>query len=241
MMTSKYLSGFNSSLIKGVILDVDGTLIDSNHAHADSWYRALRGHGFQVSFDKIRSLIGMGSDNFLPAAIGIESEGQLAKEIAKQKGSFFKSDYLPKLKPFPKVPELLERMRSEGLRLVVGSSSEPDELEALLTLAGVSNYVEAQISSGDVENSKPNPDIVHAALDRLQLAPNEVILIGDTPYDIEAASKADVQVIAFRCGGWNDSDLEGALAIFNSPSDLLTNYQTSPLNVQEYNVDEDSD
>jgi len=232
MVTSKSLSGFNPTSIKGIILDVDGTLIDSNHAHADSWYRALRGHGFQVSFDKIRTLIGMGSDNFLPAAVGIENDSPLAKEIAKQKGDFFKSDYLSTLKPFPNVPELLERMRSDGLRLVVGSSSEPDELESLVEIAGATQYLETQISFGDVENSKPNPDIVHTALNKLQLNANEVILIGDTPYDIEAASKAGVRTIALRCGGWNDSDLEGALAIYNSPADLLANYQTSPLSVQ---------
>lgn len=221
----------NSSSVQGVILDVDGTLIDSNHAHADSWYRALREHGFQVSFDKIRSLIGMGKDNFLPSAVGIENDSSVAEEVAKQKGEFFKREYLPTLKAFPQVPELLERMKSEGLRLVVGSSSEPDELKALLTIAGATNYLEEQVSSGDVENSKPHPDIVHVALDRLHLAPNEVIMIGDTPYDIEAASKAGVRTIAFRCGGWADHDLQGALAIFNSPSDLLANYQISPLHI----------
>jgi HAD superfamily hydrolase (TIGR01509 family) len=232
MVSSKNVSGLHSSSIKGIILDVDGTLIDSNHAHADSWYRALRGHGFQVSFDKIRSLVGMGSDNFLPAAVGIQNDSSIAQDVAKQKGEFFKSEYLATLKPFPQVPELLERMKSEGLRLVVGSSSEPDELETLLAIAGATDYLEGQVSAGDVENSKPNSDIVHIALDKLHLAPNEVIMIGDTPYDIEAASKAGVQAIAFRCGGWKDQDLEGALAIFNSPADLLVNYQNSPLHFQ---------
>lgn len=219
----------NSGSIKGIILDVDGTLIDSNHAHVDSWYRALRGHGFNISFDKIRSLIGMGGDNFLPAAVGIEKDSSIGEEIAQQKSMFFEQDYLGKLMPFPKVPELLEHMKAEGLQLVVGSSSEPEELERLLNIAGATQYLESQISSGDVENSKPNPDIVHAALDKLGLAANEVIMIGDTPYDIEAALKAGVQTIALRCGGWNDNDLKGAIAIYNSPADLLENYQTSPL------------
>ena len=229
MVVNENSVAVNSGSIKGIILDMDGTLIDSNHAHVDSWYRALRGHGFNVSFDKIRSLIGMGGDNFLPAAVEIEKDSSIGEEIARQKSVFFEQDYLGKLMPFPRVPELLEHMRSEGLRLVVGSSSEPEELERLLDIAGATDYLEGQISSGDVENSKPDPDIVHAALDKLALAPNEVIMIGDTPYDIEAALKAGLKTIALRCGGWNDQDLKGAIAIYNSPADLLENYQTSPL------------
>jgi len=232
MVSHQTVTSLDRNSIQGVILDVDGTLIDSNDAHAEAWYKILQKHHIDVSYEKIRSLIGMGGDNFLPAAAGIEKDSSQGKQIAKERGELFKSNYLSTLNPFPKVTELLEQMKAQGLRLVAGSSSEPEELEALLKIAGANSYLEEQTSAGDADRSKPDPDIIHVALEKLQLKPNQVILIGDTPYDIEAASKADVRTIAFRCGGWKDSDLKGAVAIYDDPADLLANYQTSPLSVQ---------
>lgn len=220
--------------IRGVILDVDGTLVDSNDQHAKAWYETLHAHHINTSYEKIRSLIGMGGDNFLPTAAGIEKDSALGKQIAEERSRLFKRDYLPTLKPFPNVTDLLTRMKSDDLHLAVGSSSEQDELKELLKIAGAAPYLEAQVSSGDVEQSKPDPDIVHTALNKLGLKPNEVVLIGDTPYDIEAALKAGVHTIAFQCGGWSAKDLKDAIAIYDSPADLLAHYQESPLSTKRY-------
>jgi HAD superfamily hydrolase (TIGR01509 family) len=215
--------------IRGVILDVDGTLVDSNDAHAHAWVDALAEHGIEVEFEKVRPLIGMGGDKLLPKVSGIEEETPEGKRIGERRGELFKERYLPKLKAFPSTRELLERMRDEGLKLVVASSAKEDELTPLLKVAGAADLVEEKTSSDDAENSKPDPDIVKAALDSSGLAPDEVVMLGDTPYDIESASRAGVRAIAVRSGGWKDADLSGAAAIYDGPADLLSHYESSPL------------
>jgi HAD superfamily hydrolase (TIGR01509 family) len=215
--------------IRGVILDVDGTLVDSNDAHANAWVEALAEHGRQVAFKKIRPLIGMGGDKLLPEAAGIEEDSDEGKKISEYRSEVFKKKYLPVLKPFPGVRELLERMRGEGLKLVVASSAKKDELKHLLEIAGAADLIEGKTSSSDAESSKPDPDIIQAALDDSGLPPGEVVMLGDTPYDIESAGRAGVKTIALRCGGWDDSKLTGAIAIYDGPRDLLARYDSSPL------------
>ena len=136
---------------------------------------------------------------------------------------------MPQLKAFPDTDRLLQHMRDNGLKLVVASSAEADELEALLDIAGATGLVEARTSSSDAENSKPDPDIVQVALDNLGYPAEEVVMLGDTPYDIEAAGKAGLDVIAVRCGGFSEQQLAGAIAIYDAPADLLARYDTSPL------------
>jgi len=217
-----------SRRIKGVILDVDGTLVDSNDAHAKAWLDVLRKQGFEITYGKVRRLIGMGGDHFLPAAVGIEKDSPQGKQIAKIRSEHFKQEYLRTLKPFSGVPELLARFEADGIHMVAGSSSEPNELETLLKIAGATEYLENQTSAEDVTHTKPDPDIVHVALEKLDLEPDETVLIGDTPYDIEAASQAGVRAVAFRCGGWDDAALTGAIAIYDDPADLLAHYDQSP-------------
>lgn len=213
---------------RSVILDIDGTLVDSNEAHVQAWVTALAEHGFDVPAEKIRRLIGMGGDNLLPAAIGVEKDSERGKPIAERHDELFK-ERLPTLKPFPRVRELLERMKADGLRLVVATSSEPDQMKALLDIAGVADLLEDAASKGDAESSKPEPDIVQAALDRLDLPAGEAVMLGDTPYDVEAAGKIGIGTIALRCGGFTDEDLGRAIAIYDDAADLLARYDTSPL------------
>lgn len=215
-------------MYSAVLLDIDGTLIDSNDAHASSWVEALAKHGHKVSPDKVRSLIGKGGDKLLPEVTGLDSKSALGKEITKTRKKIFTEDYLPKLKPFPKARALLERMKADGLELVVATSAEKELAEALLKLANVRDLVDEKTTSDDAENSKPDPDIVHAAVDSSDSEHRESIMIGDTPYDIEAAQKAGVRCIAFRCGGyWKDADLIEAVAIYDGPADLLAQYDRS--------------
>lgn len=214
---------------RAVILDVDGTLVDSNGAHVQVWVDALAENGIEVPVAKIRKLVGMGGDNLLPAAVGIDEESPRGKAIADRRGELFHSRYLHHVEPFPAVRPLLERMRDAGLRLAVASSSPAEEMKVLLDRAGVSGLLQDATSGSDAKRSKPDPDIVQAALDKLDLPPEEAIMLGDTPYDIEAAGKAGVGVIALRCGGFPDADLQGALAIYDDPADLLARFEESPL------------
>jgi beta-phosphoglucomutase-like phosphatase (HAD superfamily) len=185
----------------GVLLDVDGTLVDSNDVHAHAWVEALAEAGVSADFATVRRLIGKGGDKLLPEVAGIEADSTKGQAISKRRGEIFQKVYLPKLRPFPGTKELLARMKHEGLQLAVASSSKEDELDGLLCVCGADEFIKASTSSDDARNSKPDPDIVHAALNRLGHSPDRVILLGDTPYDVEASLKAGIRVVALRCGG----------------------------------------
>ena len=214
--------------VRGVILDVDGTLIDSNDAHAHAWTQALREAGINASLRNVRGLIGMGSDHLLPLAADVPADSARGKGIAARRKEIF-AQHLPSLHAFPMARELLQRMRTDGLKLIVASSAEKDELQQLLKLCGGDELIAHVTSSDDVDRSKPDPDVVRVALKMLAIPSTEVMMIGDTPYDVEAANLSHVEIIAFRCGGWSDVDLLGALAIYDDPADLLQNYARSPL------------
>lgn len=215
--------------LRGVIVDIDGTLINSNDAHARAWVEALGEADIHVSFADARRLIGMGGDNLLPALAGLSEDSAVGKRVSARRGEIFKQQHLPELRAFPKTRELLLRMRDVGLKLAVASSAEREELTPLLELAKVSDLVEGVTSSNDAQSSKPEPDIVQAALDKLGLEPEQTIMIGDTPYDIQAAAKAGIPTIAFRSGGRSDHDLAGAVAIYDGAADLLLHFNESPL------------
>ncbi len=213
----------------GVILDVDGTLVDSNHAHALAWQEALAQNGFDVPLEMITPLIGMGADKLLPAAVGLEAESEIGKQISKRRGKIFKSKYLPTITAFPRTQDLLKRMKTEGLKLAVASSAEKDELEPLLKVAGAEGLIEEKASSDDAENSKPDPDIINAALRLLGCPQEQVVMLADTQYDVEAAKKAGIPMIALRSGGRSDAQLKGALGIYDDSADLLKHFDQSPL------------
>ena len=214
---------------RGILLDMDGTLIDSNEAHARAWERAFAENGEPVPYDEIRRRIGMGGDNLLPAILGIEKESALGSRISERRSEIYRDEYLPGIRPFSGVRALLERMREAGLRLAIATSSPTEELEPALDIANIRDLLEKRTTADDADSSKPDPDILHAALDQLGLRPEEAVMLGDTPYDIAAAGSAGLDVIAFRSGGFSDEDLAGAMAIFDGPWDLLKRWEESPL------------
>ncbi|HVF99839.1 MAG TPA: HAD family hydrolase [Chloroflexia bacterium] len=215
--------------IKGVILDVDGTLVDSNDAHIRSWLEALSRHGYNCTYEEIRRLIGMGSDNLLPTAIDVEKDTPEGKRLSDTWSEVFERDYLPNIKAFPRTRDLLLALKARGLKLVVASSAQEDMLDKLLDIAGVKDLLEESTSADDAENSKPDPDIVEASLGKIGLRPSEVLMLGDTPYDIQAARKLGIGTIGLRCGGWDDKGLQGAVAVYDDPADLLARLDDSPL------------
>jgi HAD superfamily hydrolase (TIGR01509 family) len=215
--------------IKGVILDVDGTLVDSNDAHIRSWLEAMSRHGYNCTYEEIRRLIGMGSDNLLPTAIDVEKDTPEGKRLSETWSEVFEHDYLPNIKAFPRTRDLLLALKARGLKLVVASSAQEDMLDRLLDIAGAKDLLEESTSADDAENSKPAPDIVEASLHKIGLRPDEVLMLGDTPYDIQAASKLGIGTIGLRCGGWNDEGLKGAVAVYDDPADLLARLDDSPL------------
>ena len=221
-------------MLRGVIFDIDGTLLDSNGAHARSWVVTLSEAGYDVPFEVIWPMIGMGGDKLLPAASGIDSESPLGKELTTRRWEVFQQRYLPALRPTPGARELAERLKSHGLKLVVASSAGGDELEQLLEAAGVADLMEARASSSDARESKPDPDIVLAAVRRSRLKPENLVMLGDTPYDVQAAIGAHVNLVALLCGGWTIAELSGAIAVYDDPADLLKWYDVSPLSVRTF-------
>lgn len=215
--------------VQGVILDVDGTLIDSNAAHAHSWESAFGEHGLHVPYEHIFQAVGMGGDNFLPAVVSIEKDTELGKTLSQRQTEIFKERYLGQVKPFPGARELVQTMHDRGLKLLVASSGKEDEVKALLGIIGVMELIDVLTSASDVQKSKPAPDPIQTALEKAGLSPDAVLMLGDTPYDIESAQKAGVRTIAVRCGGHDDKELSGAVAIYDGPGDLLANYGASPL------------
>ena len=171
-----------------VLLDIDGTLIDSNDAHARAWVEALAAHGYVVPFQQVRPLIGMGGDKLLPELTGLDPESGEATRIGETRGEIFLRRELPALRATPGARALLERLRSLGLDLVVATSAKADEVRALLEQAGVADLIEAAASADDAERSKPDPDIVQAALRTVRRPASHSLMIGDTPYDVEAST-----------------------------------------------------
>lgn len=217
---------------KGVILDVDGTLVLSNDAHANAWVEAFKKFGYEVKFEEVRPLMGMGGDYIIPKfAPGLSDEEGKGKEISSYRKEIVLDKYIPNVSPVNGARDMVLKLQEQGKRIIIATSASDKELSALLKIAKVEDILSQDdaTSSDDAENSKPAPDIVQAALKKFEMQPNEIVMIGDTPYDIEAANKAGVEVIAVRSGGFDDSKLKNAIAIYNDAADLVENYDNSRL------------
>jgi len=169
----------------------------------------------------VRPLIGKGGDKLLPELTGVDAESPLGKQLSDERSSLFLDEYLPGLRPTHGARLLVEKLKAKGVRVVIATSSSEKELQALLRQAEVADLIERATSSADGA-SKPDPDIVRAALEEGRPAPRETLMVGDTPYDIEAAGRSAVKTIALRCGGWCDAALSDAIAIYDDPAALAT-------------------
>ncbi len=215
-----------------LIFDIDGTLLDSVDLHARAWQEALHHFGHNVAFEDIRKQIGKGGDQLLPVFLSSDELRQRGKEIEEFRGNLFKQKYLKDVKPFPGVRALFEKALSNGQKLALASSAKGDELEHYERIANIEDLVHVETSSADAEKSKPHPDILDAAMARLgKVDRRDVLVIGDSPYDAEAAQRAGLAAVGVRCGGFPESTLReaGCVAIYQDPEDLLRNYDSSPL------------
>jgi phosphoglycolate phosphatase-like HAD superfamily hydrolase len=215
--------------VTAVLFDVDGTLVDSVDAHARAWVGVFEEFGYEVEYDRVRGMIGMGGDKVLPVAIGVEKDSDEGKRIAERRREIFFERELRTIGPTAGAEALLDALRGGDVRIGFATSAQPDELRPLLEIINADDLLDSAANSGDVSNSKPDPDVIHAALEKNGFTVDETVLIGDTSYDIDAAVKAGVATIALRCGGWRDEDLRGAIAIFDDPADLLAHADQSPL------------
>jgi HAD superfamily hydrolase (TIGR01509 family) len=217
--------------VQTVIFDVDGTLVDSVDEHAEAFRRAFLEFGRDVPFAHVRSQIGKGSDQLIPVFFTDEELEQFGKELSEYRSELFKREFMPKLRPFPRVRELVERLRQEGLQVGLASSANGEELAYYIQLCGLEGLIDAETKKDDVERSKPHPDIFAAALEKLgKPDPRRTVVIGDTPYDAIAAGKLGLPTVGVLCGGFPEEDLRtaGCRAIYRDPADLLAHYDGSP-------------
>ena len=210
-----------------VIFDVDGTLLDSVDAHARAWQEAFARRGIEATFDAVRAQIGKGGGEF-PAAFpppdAVERDGEC---LLGERSRHFKNNYLPRVRPFPGVRELFQKLLADGKRVVLGSSGKRDEVAEYKRIAGIADLSEDETTSGDAERSRPHPDIFLAALEKLGNPDKRtVVVVGDTPYDAEAATEAGLRVVGVLCGGFPEANLRqaGCAAVFRDPADLLARY-----------------
>ncbi|MGC4122806.1 MAG: HAD family hydrolase [Myxococcales bacterium] len=219
-------------MLRAILFDVDGTLVDSVDLHARAWQDALALYGKQVSLEKIRSQIGKGGDQLMPVFLSEPELARWGQALDHAKAELYEERYRPLVRPFPGVPELFRRIRRDGKRIVLASSGTTEEVESNLRLLGVEDLVDAFTTADMAERSKPFPDIFCAALERAAVEdPDEALVVGDSPYDVEAATRIALPAVGLLCGGFSEVDLEaaGAVALYASPRDLLDHYEQSPL------------
>jgi HAD superfamily hydrolase (TIGR01509 family) len=201
-----------------MLLDIDGTLVDSNDKHADCWVEAFAHFGKDVPWDAVRQQIGKGGDLLVPDTLNAREIRRFGEELEKFRGELWKRDYMKSIRPFPGAVEAMRELHERGIRLALASSSNPDEVEYYVELLGVGDLLEGTTSKEDAEVSKPSPEIFQAALERVKSDPARTLAVGDTPYDILAAHRIPVAVAAVLCGGFPRETLAKAELIFDDLS-----------------------
>lgn len=215
-----------------VLFDVDGTLVDTVEFHARAWVETLRHFGVEADIRDIRLQIGKGGDQLLPGLVPSDMLEEKGKEMESFRAELFKREYMPQVRAFPGVRALFERIRSAGQKIVLASSGEAEEVEEYKRIADIADLIDATTTSADAERSKPFPDIFEAAFERLGLESRaDAMVVGDTPYDAEAARSAGLAALGVLCGGFTEASLRqaGCIAIYRDPRHLLEAYEASPL------------
>lgn len=216
-------------MLKAILFDIDGTLVDSNEFHVLAWAEAFKQAGHEFRLATIHDQIGQGGDNLVPALLPDASRSEVER-LEKAHHHLFQQHYAHRLQAFPSARALLQRCKEVGYTVVLASSASAQEVRYNLEeVLEASDLVDAVSSGGDVDHSKPCPDVFEAALQKAGVTAGEAIVIGDSPFDIVAAERAGLRTIALRSGLFRDEQLEGAIAIYDDPADLLASFEDSPL------------
>ena len=214
-------------MLDAVIFDVDGTLVDSVDYHAEAWQKAFAHFGRDIAFGEIRSQIGKGGDQLMPVFLSKPMLARDGKAIEQYRTELFGREFMARVKGFPQVRALFDRLKADGKLIALASSCKTEDLKTYKKVAKIDDMDLAETTSDDAEKSKPHPDIFNAALDRLGVPAKNCVVVGDTPYDAEAARKAGIRTTGVLCGGFSDFDIRagGASQIFEDPADILDHYQ----------------
>lgn len=218
-------------MVKAAIFDIDGTLVDSVDLHAQAWKEAFKNFGKDIPYQQIRHQIGKGDDQLMPVFFTPDELEEFGDRMENFRGELFKREFLPRVRSFPKVRELFQRIKDDGKAIALASSAKAEDLKVYKRITHIEDLLAEEASSDDAARSKPHPDIFRVALDKLGREASEVIAIGDTPYDAEAAGKLGIRTIGMRSGGFPEVELRsaGCVAIYDDPADLLAQYEASVL------------
>lgn len=214
----------------GVLFDVDGTLVDTTYLHTVCWAEALRGNGHSRAMSEIHHAIGMGSAELLDHLLGPDRDKDQDEAVKNSHLTLYR-EYWGRLVTFSGAADLLREVAGRGLQVVLASSASSDELAALRSALDADDVISIATSSSDAEGGKPNPDILHAAIDQSGLAADHVLFVGDAVWDGAAAARADVPFIAMTCGGTPEAELRdaGAVEVWRDPAELLAKIDASAI------------
>jgi HAD superfamily hydrolase (TIGR01509 family) len=214
-------------MARAALLDVDGTLIDSNYHHALAWYRAFRQHGIVLPVWRLHRHVGMGGDQFVPALVGEDVDEEKGDDIRAARGEAY-AQLIGEVEPLEGARDLIVDLKERGFTTLLASSSPQDELDRYLDLLDARELADGWTTDDDVEATKPEPDLVRAALEKA--GADDAVMIGDTPWDVEAARKAGVETVTVITGGFSAQELEeaGAVAVYDSVEELRLHLDRPP-------------
>ena len=216
-------------MVKAVLGDIDGTLVNSNWLHAEAWRQAFAEMGVELDREQVRRQIGKGGDELIPVFVPWWKRKAVEEPLKRYREVLFRQEFLAQVKPFPGVVEFVLELKRRGIKFALASSAKKADLADYERLMGVEHLVDAATSADDVDRAKPHPDIFSAALKQLGLKPAECLALGDTPYDAESAGKAGVWTIGVETGGWTREELlaAGCVAVYTDLRELLETIEDS--------------
>lgn len=218
-------------MVKAVLCDIDGTLVESNWLHAEAWRRAFAEMGIALELEAVRRQIGKGGEELIPVFVPWWKRDAVEEPLKAYREWIFREDFLPQVRPFAGVREFAEELKRKGIRFALASSAKKRELEDYERIMRVEDLVDVATSADDVDRAKPHPDVFSAALGKLGLKATECIAVGDTPYDAEAAGKAGLRTIGVETGGWTREELvaAGCVEVYANVTELLERIEESAI------------
>ena len=218
-------------MIKAVLCDIDGTLVQSNWVHAEAWQEAFAEMGLKLDLDTVRRQIGKGGNELIPVFVPWWRRGAVSEPLKALRKHIFATEFMHRVEPLPCAKELLERVKAAGIEVALSTSASKADLTKYKELLGIEDVVDEETSASDTEKAKPHPDIFAATLKKLGYKASEVIALGDTPYDAEAAGLAGIATIGVETGGWSRDELleAGCIEVYKSVEELLQHFDQSAL------------
>ena len=218
-------------VIKAILCDIDGTLVQSNWLHAEAWQIALGAMGVHLQLEELRRQIGKGGDELIPVFVPWWKQKIVEDPLKAFRKEVFKQDFMHRVEALPRARDFLVHCKGQGIKLALSSSADKPELEIYKKIVGMEDLIDEQTSASDTDRAKPHPDIFTATLKRLGMDARDCIALGDTPYDAESAGKAGLRTIGVETGGWTHDELmaAGCVEAYASVAELLQRFDHSAI------------